>query len=264
MKQKLIALNLVLAAVAGIGIWQGWKQWHDAAEGRRKVLDARATGSAAPPVQALPVPVAPQAVRYVEVATKDLFSKDRNPTVIIEAPKEEKPKVMPPLPLVYGVLSLPSGVKAMMAEKSGLSSRTVHAGDTVGEFEIAALDSQSVTFTWEGKEIRKKIEDLIDRSNRGDTGGAQGGAATAQPMMAQPASGTNQPAPGSSSAPQVNNPPPSQVGGSPIGVEIGTPDHSERACRPGDSSPAGTVVDGHRKVLTPTPFGTTCRWVPVQ
>jgi hypothetical protein len=33
-----------------------------------------------------------------------------------------------------------------------------------------------------------------------------------------------------------------------------------KACQPGDSSPAGTVADGMRKVIMPTPFGSKCYW----
>jgi hypothetical protein len=32
-------------------------------------------------------------------------------------------------------------------------------------------------------------------------------------------------------------------------------------CKPGDTSPAGTVVDGYKKVIEQTPFGAACRWV---
>ncbi len=37
-----------------------------------------------------------------------------------------------------------------------------------------------------------------------------------------------------------------------------------RACVAGDTSPAGTVKDGYRKVLTQTPFGANCRWEPAK
>lgn len=37
-----------------------------------------------------------------------------------------------------------------------------------------------------------------------------------------------------------------------------------KACVPGDDSPAGTVVDGYKKVIEATPFGTACRWIAVK
>ena len=74
---------------------------------------------------------------------------------------------MPPLPVVYGVLGLTSGFKAIMSERTGLAGRSIHAGDTIGEFKIVSLDWQSVVFDWDGRQIPRKIEDLIDRAENG-------------------------------------------------------------------------------------------------
>ncbi len=83
--------------------------------------------------------------------------------VIVDPPKIEKPKEMPPLPVVYGVLALPSGTRAIMAKNKSEPGIPVHEGDAIGEFKIVALDTQNVTFEWDGKEIARKIDDL-DRS----------------------------------------------------------------------------------------------------
>jgi hypothetical protein len=37
-----------------------------------------------------------------------------------------------------------------------------------------------------------------------------------------------------------------------------------RGCKPGDDSPAGAVVDGFKKVVSATPFGSACRWEQVK
>jgi hypothetical protein len=147
-------------------------------------------------------------------------------------------------------MGLPSGVKALMAERPGAATIPVHTGDSIGEFKIEALDARDVTFAWEDKEIHKKIEDLMDRSTQ---------AVASGPSGAGPATQSNPAAQG--------NPPPTPVNssGSPqMGIEVGVPGHSERVCVPGDNSPAGTVVDGYKKVLTPMPFGVNCRWLPSQ
>ena len=117
-----------------------------------------------PPLAPTPMPDAALAIKFADVATKDLFSKDRNPAVIIEPPKVEKPKPMPPLPVVYGVLGLPSGTKAIMAVGRGMETRSVRKGDTVGEFKIVSLDPANVVFDWDGQQISRKMDDLIDRS----------------------------------------------------------------------------------------------------
>jgi hypothetical protein len=36
-----------------------------------------------------------------------------------------------------------------------------------------------------------------------------------------------------------------------------------KLCQAGDSNPAGTVVDGYRKVIKATPFGGICSWEPL-
>lgn len=54
-----------------------------------------------------------------------------------------------------------------------------------------------------------------------------------------------------STAPDPNRP------GQAIGANM-------RECQAGDRSPDGTIVDGYRKVRTPTPFGLHCRWEKVR
>jgi hypothetical protein len=245
LKPRIIALNLLLVLAIGAIVWQARVRWDDWQLKRRTNLNVVVKPVAPPPLTPVPKPETPPATKYLDVATKDLFSKDRNPIVVPDPPKVEKVvKVMPPLPVVYGVLGLPSGTKAIMAEKAGAASKPVHQGDTIGEFKIASLDPQNVTFDWDDKQISKKIEDLIDRSNSDQSAGGQGPAV----QLRAPAVPIQQP--------QNNGPP----GAKDLGVEVGAPGQSQRACQPGDNSPAGTVVDGYKKTIVPSPFGSMCRW----
>jgi hypothetical protein len=252
LKPKLIALNVCLIAAIAAIAWQARVQWDAMQAQRQSHLRAMVKPAAPPPLKPAPKPDPAAAAKYLDVATKDLFSKDRNPNVVVETPKVEPPKPMPPLPVVFGVMGLPSGTKAIMAEKAGAASRTVHAGDTIGAFKIVALDTQNVTFDWDGKDVSRKIEDLIDRSSA-PTANAQPAAGAAAP----PAQGPNNPAP----------PPPvaAPTSAKDLGVELGAAGKpSSRACAPGDSSPAGAVVDGYRKTISKTPFGSVCRWEQIQ
>jgi hypothetical protein len=243
LKPRIIALNVLLVLAIGAIVWQARVHWDEWQIKRRSNLNVVVKPVAPPALTPVPKPETPPAAKYIDVATKDLFSKDRNPVVVPDPPKVEKVvKVMPSLPVVYGVLGLPSGTKAIMAEKAGGVSKPVHQGDTIGEFKIAALDSQNVTFDWDDKQISRKIEDLIDRSNADQSAGGQPGPAV-QPRAA---------------APIQNSAPP--VAAKDLGVEVGAPGQSQRACQPGDNSPAGTVVDGYRKTIVPSPFGSMCRW----
>ena len=148
-RPKLIALNVGLGVGLFLLAWQAGVRWDAAQAERRANLNVPVKRITPPPMTPIQKPETVQAAKYADVAAKNLFSKDRNPTVIVDAPKVEPPKVMPPLPVVYGVLGLPSGIKAIMAERSGAQSRSVHTGEDVGEFKILALDLRKVTFEWE-------------------------------------------------------------------------------------------------------------------
>jgi hypothetical protein len=245
LKPKLVLLNLVLAAgVFGI-VWQARVRWQVAQAERQANLGVRIAAVKTPPVVPVAKPDAPPAVKYADVAGKNLFAADRNPTVIIDPPKIEAPKPMPPLPVVYGTMGLPSGTKAIMSQKSGEPGKTIGTGDTIGDFKVRALSSEKVTFEWNDKQVEKRIDELIDRSSKRPEG-------TREPAVPAPP----RPAPVNSGRGPIDI---SGGNTNPIlGVEL-TP--TTRAARPGDTSPAGTVVDGYKKVVTPSPFGNVVRWV---
>ena len=94
--QVIAALALVVAATAVA--WHGRMVWHQA-EAKRQRLYAPVKPAPIAPVPAEVKPETPQAVKYADVANKNLFSKDRNPTVVIEPPKPAEVKKMPPLPV---------------------------------------------------------------------------------------------------------------------------------------------------------------------
>ena len=230
---KLIAVNVGLAAALALIAWQGRVRWVEARAQRHANLNQPIRHIIPPRPVPDAKPEGVQAAKYADVATKNLFSKDRNPTVIVEPPKVEAPKVMPPLPVVYGVLTLPSGTKAIMAEKSGASSKTVHAGDAIGDFKILALDANKVTFEWDGKPLERNIDDLVDHSGATAAAGAAGPAAP-PPAAAAPAA------------------PPTAAA---LGADNGTPKRPRKPASRARQSPIGTVVDGYRKTGAMSPFG---------
>ena len=247
MKPKLIALNVVLVAIVFAIVWQGHLSWNEAQALRRQTLNVAVKPAPMPPIAAATQPETPPAVKYEDVAKKNLFAADRNDDIVVDPVVVEKPKPMPPLPVSTGVMKLPSGVKAFMADKPGEPTRMVMLNDTVGEFKIVALDEQNVTFDWNGKQITKKIEDLIDRS---------GGPMTSNAAAA--------------AGPNLPPPPPAQVQQHPTNGNQGqsvelTP--TSRACSPNETTaeamrlrPPGTVEDGYKKTVTQSIFGPICRW----
>jgi hypothetical protein len=233
LRKKLWFLNLLL--LAGIALLarelhQNWK----AAREREKKIAVRAVK--AEPVAAIPTappPASVQAAGYADVAQAMLFSKDRNPTVVVEAPP---PKPQPPFPRFYGAMNLGEGLIAILSDGPS-EQRPFQAGDKVGEYKLAEIGEDTLVFEWDGKKFPKKFSELADRSDV---------QAEATPRVAAAAA----PPP----------PPPKPVGPGP-GIDMGG---GFAACNAGDTSPAGTVVNGMRKVLIETPFSKVCRWEPAK
>lgn len=225
----------LLALVVALG-WRLRQQWLQARHREQMVLGRVVRPLPPPPVSPLPAVEPVRAADYAEIAQKMLFSRDRNPTVIIEQAPE---KPLPPLPAFYGLIDLGDGLTAIMSEKPGGPGQGVRAGEKIGPFILAALDRQQAVLEWEGRKLTKKLEELIPRGAQ-----AQGPAANPQAASAPPPQPVVQ-------RPAVSGP------GAAIGGDV-------RACQPGDTDPPGTVREGYRKVVTQTPFGLMCRWEPVK
>ena len=237
MKRKLLALNLVLVALIALAGWGLRLEWIAAKEREKAVLGRTIKPAPAPEHVPLPnvQPVLP--ARYIDIANKDLFSKERNPTIVVEPEAPPPPKPMPPLPVVRGILNL-DGVTAIMSENPKAMQKEVRPGDSIGEFKLLAINSQEIVLEWDGKQLRKNVAELFDRS-------------IPEPAAAPAAASAAAP------APAVNKPSLAQKTGP--GVDMGA---GRKACVPGDTTPVGTVVDGLKKVTWETPFGTGCAWEP--
>ncbi len=246
MNRKLLLLNLVLLVAVVCASWQLRNDWV-AGRARAQALLHRQAKPQAPPAVIFSRPPDPVvAATYADIALKMLFSKDRNPTVVVEV-KPAPVKPMPPLPLLYGVMNLPGGATAVMSDKAGGRHMGIRPGDKVGEFTLLAVSREDITLEWDGKQLVKRIDDLLDRAGPP----AQAPAPDLMPRAAPPA------ASGPSSTRLDSKP----ADGKPEpGVDIGNKVH---ACQAGDTSPAGTQANGYRKVVTPTPFGSSCRWEPM-
>mgnify|MGYP006992463465 CR=1 FL=1 len=101
-----------------------------------------------------------------------------------------------------------------------------------------AIGTDTLTFEWDAKPHVKKFTDLQDRE----------AAPVVEARTAAPAAPVTPAAPATPAKPG----PGADMGG------------GLAACNANDSSPAGTVVDGKRKVVTESPFGKVCRWEPVR
>jgi hypothetical protein len=236
MRGKLLLLNLVLI-VTLVWIGRELRSHYRAARVREQAMRAKQVKAGPPPPLTQPVQPPPVvAAGYLDVAQQNLFAKDRNPNIVVE---QEKPKPVPPFPKFYGVMNLGDGAMAILS--AGPSrQKSFKPGDTVGEFKLAEIQTDSLIFEWDQKKFPKKFSELQDK--------AAEPASAADSTPRQPAAPTTPPAPATPARPG----PGTDMGG---GLS---------ACNANDASPAGTVVDGKRKVITESPFGKVCRWEPVR
>jgi hypothetical protein len=244
LSRKLLILDLALiAAVIFTGV-RVRDQVRAAKEREAAILKRKAAPTAPPPLAPLaPVPPAMPS-SYVSIAQNMLFDKSRNSTVVVEPPPAPPPKPpMPPLPFYHGQMRLPGeGPIVILSLASDKQHEAVHPGEEIGPFKLVGATSQELSFEWEGQVIRKSLDELIDRSGGGSSAPAAGAAAPAGPRPSAP-------------------PPPAakaQVG---PGADVG---NGVKACVPNDSYEDGAVVDGYRKSVKRSPFGTLCEWDQVK
>jgi hypothetical protein len=237
-RRRLWLLDMALVALvilAAVAFRQRWIE----GRAREEALLNRTTPAAAPPALApLPAHAPSTAAQYLEVAQHMIFSRDRNPDVILDPPAPAPPpKAWPQLPVAYGVINLGDGPTAILSEKPGAQHRGYRAGERVGEFKLEAMNNQEIVFEWEGKYVKKRFEELADRRPT---------------IPANAAADAQAAAPAQAVTPSEKGPGTTDMG------------NSTKACQPGDTTAAGAVQDGMRKVVTKTPFGDSCRWEPVK
>ncbi|PYT14639.1 MAG: hypothetical protein DMG59_16625 [Acidobacteria bacterium] len=182
MNRKLIFLNLILLTSAVALGWRLRVRWLETQAHERAIFEKAAQAKAV-----LPPPPAPrmQSVKpadYLEVAQKMLFSKDRNPTVVIEPPPPKPEPPMPALPSYHGQMGIGEPVVILSFGSKPVQKR-YHAGEQVGDFTLVSFDNQKITLDWKGKAVERKLEELVPkepraRAKRTDASAASRGAPT--------------------------------------------------------------------------------------
>ena len=240
MKRKLWLLNFALIALVAGGGWRLRKEAQELHARERAVLEKKVPIPAPPPPLPATPPPAVTASSYLDIAQKMLWSKDRNSQVIVDPPKPPAPpKPLPTLPSVHGVMNM-DGPIVMMSERAGMRQRGIRPGEKIGEFKLVSVNSKELVLAWEDRTVTKTLEELIDRA--GDAAPSTGGVAGSPGVGAAP------------SVPQV-------IGKAEPGVKLS---EGVSTCQTNDPSPAGTVVNGMRKVVRQTPFGASCVWEAVK
>ena len=241
MNRKLLILDVVLAAVAVYAGFQFRGQWLAAKARQAAILNRKL--APLPPPQFTPLATAPPVLSagYAEIAQKLLFDRSRNSTVVVDVPPPPPPKPVPPLPAYHGMMNIGDGPAAILSINAGSPQMEIHPGEMIGPFKLVDVNTQEIALEWDGKIIRKSLDELLDRSTRQPV-------AVAETLTVGP------------SAPP---PPVVSVVKSPLGPGEDT-GRGYKVCIPNDSTPVESVVDGYRKVAIRTPFGSVCRWDPVR
>jgi hypothetical protein len=237
---KLRLLDLALLVLAGLLYWQLRHQWFESHARDLALLTSTPPPARVPGLAPLDKVDAVGPGDFADVALKNLFSRDRNPNVIVDPPKPPPPKPQPPFPVAHGVM-LWDGVPPtiVLSEKAGGVQKGYHPGDTIGPWKVVSVDSSYADFQWDGKDFKKRIDELIDRTPIAEVAPAAAGNVAAKPAAAPPSQ--------TLSSAAHNGP----------GQDVGA---GFKACYPDDKSPDGTVVDGMKKFVNATPFGNACHW----
>ena len=241
MRRRLWILNLLLLALIAATAVALRDDWYKAREREREVLSRIVPIRPGAPPALEPRPGNLNAMSYIDVAQRILFSKDRNPTPIPPPPQPPPPPPKEPaVPLAYGVLMLGEPM-VMLSEKQGSPQKAYRVGDTIGELKIVSIASNFMEFDWNGQKRGYLIEDLRSKAPAPvESAPAPQAAAAAAPVAAvSTLSGNKDLGPG---------------------IDVGA---NIKACVPGDTTPAGTVVGGYKKVDGMSPFGRQCRWEKV-
>ncbi|HLH44016.1 MAG TPA: hypothetical protein VKV74_13580 [Bryobacteraceae bacterium] len=248
--RKIWLLNLTLVALAGLLGWRLRLAWLAGQTQERAFLSQAPHVRAliAPPPAPLPAPVKP--ADYDQVAQQMLFSRDRNPNVIVAPPPPPPPPPpMPALPSYYGQMAIFGPPVVLLSVEPNGEQKSYRAGDLVGKFKLVAFDSDSITFDWNGQNVVRKLSEVMGKDTE------------------KPAAPAAAPAPSATFAPPVDagktsitaEPPKPTLATKPAapGNDMGA---GFRACVAGDASPAGTVANGYTKKIVTSLMGPQCFW----
>ncbi|HUA84536.1 MAG TPA: hypothetical protein VMB85_11795 [Bryobacteraceae bacterium] len=247
MNRRVAFLSLALIALAGFFGWLLRDQVRGEKAHQHGVLTRAAQPRKIlppPPIDA-PPPVTP--AQYLEVASRLLFSKDRNPTEIVEVkPPPPKPP-LPPFPFYFGQVRLSDPV-IFLSTAGNAAQKTYRAGDKVGDkqkFVIVSFDEDKITLAFNDEKIEKSLADLRPKEESREQ--------ASTPRAAAPPAASRSESLGSSPAAKA----PDELVGAPYGAGY-------YACVAGDSSPDGTIKDGKRKVISHTLMGQACHWETIK
>ena len=245
MKKNLIAINLLLFGVAIFLGYQLKTQWASyQAKHNLSLLNPKVDrNSHSPELDAK----SPDVRNYAAVVDSHLFTPDRNNVIPLDpAPA---PNNLGPKPILTGILALGEKPFALMFaadSKEGRNYKRLRVGESLNGYTLVKILDQKVLMSAEGQEVEVPLSEpskLVARDLPG-----------AIPSTSEPASGTLP----SNNAARVTS-----VGSAPISQSFDSKTNQNVAV-PTGVIPPGTIRDGKKKILVPSPFGPMEAWVDVK
>jgi hypothetical protein len=176
--RRFLAMKYVLlldAVLLAAGIWLGMqlrKQWLVTAEANQV---SKITASNEILKQAMDKQKSPEALQknYMVIASRNLFSPDRNDQVLKE---EARPR--PPKPVLFGILNLKETRLAMMSPPNTRDLRSLKEGDKIGEYTLTKIFTNKVQLQWGNETVEVSTEEqpqVISAPNAPSLAGNAGG-----------------------------------------------------------------------------------------
>ena len=255
MTRKLTLLNLLLVALLGAAGWQLRERWVESRIKEEAQLQ-RVPPAPAPPAIPVVEPVKPvDAANYADVAMKMMFSKDRNPVVVVEAAPPPPEDPIPTFPTVYGVMDIGGPMTVFMSDGTSNAQKGYRAGDLVGPFKLVSATRNDFVLSWKDKTFNKTLADLKPKPGQEPSASAAAAAPQSGPVAQLPRRDVS----GAAADEKIKDAQKNMIKDGMIDTGA-----TNRACVTGDSSPAGTVQAGFRKVVRATMFGQACYWEPAR
>ncbi len=247
MKKNLIILNLCLLGLALFFFKQLRDRWieYEQIHSHHSLNPPKSTGYSKP-TKAVAVP--DSISEYLAIVNNDLFVTDRTNLIAPEPPPPPPPpKVSPPKPVLCGIFRFGEEELVLMistdAKSKGVQKR-IRIGEMMDKYKLQTILDQQVVMQAEGDEpVEIRLNEpagIVPRDY-------STGRASAPPLK------PNVVTIGESATKTASSPASTNFSSS----AVQTPP-------PPPSVPAGTVVDGKRKVVTQTPFGNMESWEDVK
>jgi hypothetical protein len=242
MKRSYIITNLLLlvsTAFLGYELRSQWKEYQ-ATHNMALLIPGRGDNktNVKVPAESGVVP------SYAAIVDNHLFSADRTNIIPPEAPAESV-KAVVPKPILLGTMQLDEDEFALMVsdtQRENTNYKQLKVGDALDGYTLVKILDQKVMMKAEGKEVEVRLS--VNEPSKMVAREAQAAASTAAGTSGQVTSVGSGP-------PALSN----------TAAGNGTVTNQQL---PKGTIPVGTIVNGRRKKLVPSPFGMMETWEEVK